>query len=133
MTRTQWKASSTRVDERPDGLEVIDYKSGGRPSELPDRLRTQLHTYALALERGFARTVSRLTVYYLADNQGISAPPDPDVADDVRNRYQTLAARVGEAAFDPTPGHHCQYCDYRDRCAYRWTDNTKGREPTAAA
>ena len=119
-----------RVDERSDGLEIIDYKSGGRPAELPGRLRTQLHTYALALERGFDRAVSRLTVYYLKDNQTVSAPPDPAFADDVLSRYQALSERVGEAAFEPTPGKHCEYCDYRERCAYRWTEDAERHEPT---
>ena len=122
-----------RVDERSDGLEVIDYKSGGRPPELPDRLRTQLHTYALALERGFDRPVSRLTVYYLKDNQTLSAPPDPAAADDVLSRYQDLSKRIGAAAFEPTPGKHCNYCDFRERCAYRWTEDAKGHEPTDTA
>ena len=97
------KAVIDRVDERSDGLEVIDYKSGSRPSELPGRLRTQLHTYRpFALERGFNSVVSRLTVYYLTDNQGISQSPDPAVADDVLNRYQALATRIGAADFTPT-------------------------------
>ena len=122
-----------RVDERSDGLEIIDYKSGGRPAELPGRLRTQLHTYALALERGFDRAVSRLTVYYLKDNQTVSAPPDPAFADDVLSRYQALSERVGEAAFEPTPGKHCEYCDFRERCAYRWTEDAERHEPTDTA
>ena len=102
--------------------------------ELPGRLRTQLHTYALALERGFNSAVSRLTVYYLTDNQGISQTPDPATADDVLNRYQALATRIGAADFKPTPGKHCRYCDYNDRCAYRWTDDAdKGRETKASS
>lgn len=122
-----------RVDERSDGLEIIDYKSGSRPPELPGRLRTQLHTYALALERGFDSAVSRLTVYYLTDNQGISQSPDPAVADDVLKRYRVLAERVGASDFDPTPGRHCRYCDYNDRCAYRWTDDADERRETAVS
>ena len=122
-----------RVDQRPDGLEVIDYKSGSRPSNLPGRLHTQLHTYALALERGFDRAVSRLTVYYLTDNESISASPDPAVADDVLNRYQTLAQRVGASDFDPTPGKHCRYCDYNNRCQYRWTEDTAESRETEAS
>lgn len=118
-----------RVDQQSDGLEIIDYKSGGRPAQLPSRLRTQLHTYALALERGVNRTVSRLTVYYLKDNQTLSASPDPAYADDVLGRYQALANRVGQADFKPTPGAHCQYCDYRKRCPYRWTDDAERRTP----
>ena len=122
-----------RVDQRPDGLEVIDYKSGGSPPELPGRLRTQLHTYALALERGFDRGVSRLTVYYLKDNKMLSASPDAAYADEVLGRYQTLAQRVGKADFEPTPGKHCTYCDYNNRCPYRWTDDSERNSSTDTA
>ena len=122
-----------RVDQRSDGLEIIDYKSGGSPAEVPGRLQTQLHTYALALERGFNHAVSRLTVYYLRDNKSLSAPPDPTYADDLLGRYQTLSERVGEADFKPTPGRHCQYCDYSNRCAYRWSDDSEPVAPTNTA
>ena len=77
--------------------------------------------------------MSRLTVYYLKDNQTLSAPPDPAVADDVLSRYQVLFERVGAAAYEPTPGKHCEYCDFRERCAYRWTEDAKRHEPMDTA
>ncbi len=113
-----------RVDERADGLEVIDYKSGKRPAQLSRRLHTQLHTYALALERGFGRRVTRLTAYFLHDNQALSSAPDAEVVREVSTRYQSLARNVNAAAYDPTPGRRCNACDFRRRCPHRW------REPT---
>ena len=109
-----------RVDESPSGSEIIDYKSGGRPPELPDRLRAQLHTYALGVEQVFERSVSRLSAYFLADNAAISVAPDPAYTSALLGRYAIVAKRVGAEDFEATPGPHCDHCDFSNRCPYRW-------------
>ncbi len=111
-----------RVDETPSGAAVIDYKSGRRPERLPDRLRAQLHTYALGVEQVHQRRVERLDAYFLADNADISIAPDPDYSAALLDRYATTAERVVEGEFTATPGPHCDWCDFRDRCPYRATD-----------
>ncbi len=113
-----------RVDETLTGAEVIDYKSGGRPSELPSHLRTQLHTYALGVERVFERAVDRLSAYFLADNAAISVAPDPAYTSALLGRYATVAERVGTGDFEATPGPHCDHCDFNDRCTVRWTEES---------
>ncbi len=111
-----------RVDGSDDGAEIIDYKSGRVPAELPQRLRTQLHTYAAALPDAFDLRADRLTAYFLEDNRSISIEPDPGFAADVMERYRTTAEQVGAEQFDPTPGPHCARCDFADRCPYRSTE-----------
>lgn len=111
-----------RVDETPSGAAIIDYKSGRRPERLPDRLRAQLHTYALGVEQVHQRRVERLDAYFLADNAGISIAPDPHYTAALLDRYATTAERVVEGEFTATPGPHCDWCDFRDRCPYRATD-----------
>ncbi|MCY4112464.1 MAG: PD-(D/E)XK nuclease family protein [Chloroflexi bacterium] len=111
-----------RVDETPSGTAIIDYKSGRRPERLPDRLRAQLHTYALGVEQVHERRVERLDAYFLADNAGISITPDPDYSDALLDRYANTADRVEAASFTATPGPHCDWCDFRDRCPFRATD-----------
>ena len=108
-----------RVDETPSGAAIIDYKSGRRPERLPDRLRAQLHTYALSVEQVHQRRVERLDAYFLADNAGISIAPDPDYSAALLDRFATTAERVVEGEFTATPGPHCDWCDFRDRCPYR--------------
>ncbi len=111
-----------RVDETSSGAAVIDYKSGRRPERLPDRLRAQLHTYALGVEQVHQRRVERLDAYFLTDNAGISITPDPDYSDALLDRYATTADRVEAESFTATPGPHCAWCDFRDRCPYRATE-----------
>ncbi len=111
-----------RVDETPSGAAIIDYKSGRRPERLPDRLRAQLHTYALGVEQVHQRRVERLDAYFLADNASISVTPDPDYSDALLGRYAATADSVAAGSFTATPGPQCAWCDFRDRCPYRATD-----------
>ena len=111
-----------RVDETRSGAAIIDYKSGRRPERLPDRLRAQLHTYALAVEQVHRRPVERLDAYFLADNAAISVEPDPEYADELLDRYARTADQVAGSNFTATPGPHCGWCDFRDRCPFRATD-----------
>lgn len=111
-----------RVDQTPSGAAIIDYKSGRRPERLPDRLRAQLQTYALAVEQVHRRRVERLDAYFLADNAAISVEPDPDYNDALLGRYAATADRVEAESFTATPGPHCGWCDFRDRCPFRATD-----------
>lgn len=110
-----------RVDKTPSGVEIIDYKSGGKPPSLHLRQKTQLHTYALALERGFQHSVGRLTVYYLKDNKTISMEPDDEFAQELLGRYRAAGTAIVKNSFAPTPDSRCTSCDFRDRCPHRWT------------
>lgn len=109
-----------RVDEAAGGVEIIDYKSGRAPDQLGGRLRTQLHTYALAVERQFGMRPVRLTGYFLSDNQAISTVPEPAYADQVVGRFTAVGQAVEAERFGPTPDPRCASCDYGDRCPYRW-------------
>ena len=111
-----------RVDETPSGAAIIDYKSGRRPERLSDRLRAQLHTYALGVEQVHQRRVERLDAYFLADNAGISVEPDSDYSDALLGRYAATADSVAAGSFTATPGPHCDWCDFRDRCPFRATE-----------
>ena len=112
-----------RVDAVDDGAEIIDYKSGPAPTQLPQRHRTQLHTYALAVEREFGLRPRRLTAYFLRDQRAISMPPDGDFARRVADRFRQAGDQIDAADYDPTPGPHCAHCDYRERCPHRWRES----------
>ena len=111
-----------RVDETAGGVEIIDYKSGARPDGLPEYTRTQLHTYALAVERQFGLTPVRLTAYFLSDNRALSSAPDRGYASRLRKRFAAAAADIAAGSFGATPGPQCARCDYADRCPHKWTE-----------
>ena len=110
-----------RVDKTVSGVEVIDYKSGGAPSTFPRRQKSQLHTYALALERGFQQSVTRLTVYYLKENKAVSMEPNHEFAQELLDRYRVASGSIASRSFAPKPGSWCTGCDFFGTCPHRWT------------
>ena len=118
-----------RVDEIDGGVEIIDYKSGGAPQRLSRRERTQLHTYARAVEQAFAMRPVRLSGYFLRDNRKLSMEPDGRFAVAVAARYGVVARAVAAEQFGPTPGPQCARCDYAGRCPHRWRGEQAALRP----
>jgi DNA helicase II / ATP-dependent DNA helicase PcrA len=96
--------------------EVVDYKTGRRPREDDPLARVQLDVYALAcidVWRKDPRDL-RLTYLYLASGEEASYVVD-DVAG-VRERVSAWLRGIADARFEPTPGEHCRWCDFRAFC-----------------
>jgi putative RecB family exonuclease len=88
-----------RIDEEPDGtLHIVDYKTGAQPGDVDP---SQLHLYAIMVEKKIERTVSRASFWYL------------DGALTAVNEMQR------EEQFEPTVAPHCAGCPYLYACAMR--------------
>ena len=114
------KGRIDRIDKLNDGYEIVDYKTGNPKTKLDWDEKKQLVLYALACERCFdpALEVKKVTYHYLEDNTSLSfMPSDKDkqkLIDEVISAVETMR----QSTFDPTPGFHCQYCDFRDICEF---------------
>jgi DNA helicase-2/ATP-dependent DNA helicase PcrA len=101
----------------PDGpWEVVDYKTGRRPSGDDTLTRAQLELYALACIDVWGKRPEDLTLtyLYLASGEEVSYPvEDPDA---VRGRVAAWIRGIVGGGFDPTPGEHCRWCDFRPFC-----------------
>jgi DNA helicase-2/ATP-dependent DNA helicase PcrA len=102
----------------PEGRwEVVDYKTGRRPSE-DDRLAGfQLDLYALACTEVWGKRPEDLTLtyFYLATGEEVSVPAgDPEA---IRQRVKTALRGVADRRFDPSPGPHCRWCDFLSFCS----------------
>jgi DNA helicase-2/ATP-dependent DNA helicase PcrA len=101
----------------PDGpWEVVDYKTGRKPSEGDPLAGMQLDLYALACTEVWHKRPEdlRLTYLYLSTGEEVSRPVDDVEA----TRSRVLAALSGVAGlrFDPTPGPQCRWCDFLSFC-----------------
>lgn len=112
------KGRIDRIDMLDDGYEIVDYKTGKPKDKLSWDDRKQLVLYALACERCFdpPLPVKKLTYHYLENNSSLSfEPTDKDkqkLVDEVIKSVEQMRA----SDFAPTPGFHCQFCDFRDIC-----------------
>ncbi len=113
-----------RVDKLADGtVEVVDYKSGHLKEYESDTKRMrQLMLYALALKQIFNLKPTKLTLYYLEDNEPYSLSADkfekklPEIergAIEVFDEIKTSNFPAKPSAFV------CQHCDFRMICPYR--------------
>ena len=107
-----------RIDEEADGsLHVIDYKTGSHPGDVD---ASQLHLYAIMVERKLERTVSLASFWYLDDGAVWTA--DLTAADKERALSGALAAVTemqSEERFEATVAPHCAGCPYLYACAMR--------------
>jgi DNA helicase II / ATP-dependent DNA helicase PcrA len=111
---------SGRIDAiygRPDGAwEIVDYKTGRRPSDDDPLTWLQLDIYALACVDVWRKPPADLTLTYLYLNTREEASrPAGDVEATRARVLETLRGIVRER-FDPTPGEHCRSCDFLSFC-----------------
>lgn len=110
------KGRTDRVDMlESKRVAVVDYKTGSPWDQKKADDSLQLSVYAAALTmRGYV--VDRIVVHNLEDNTVVVTRPDEKRM--TRAESVILAASSGIAAgrFEPSPGYHCRWCDYRKLC-----------------
>jgi RecB family exonuclease len=116
-----------RIDRLPNGeWEIIDYKTGKRrieearlkadlnPLEVDENF--QLSLYYLGCKEKFNRTPEKVSIYYLKNNQKLSATRSPEQLRDVERIVDQVAAQIREKKFEAKKGPLCPWCDYREIC-----------------
>jgi DNA helicase-2/ATP-dependent DNA helicase PcrA len=113
-----------RVDAvyRRDGrCELVDFKTGLRPTPGDPAAWTQLELYALAAVDAWGADPSALRITYCYLRPDGPAEPDSrdlgeaDVAA-IRRRVATVVAAARDGACDPNPGPWCARCDFSAFC-----------------
>lgn len=106
-----------RIDRLEDGgLEVIDYKTGAMRDQKDLNKDLQLSLYALACRDILKIKAAKLTLYFLEDNQKLlTGRTDEQLAELEAEVLETIK-EIQNSKFAPTPGFHCQFCDFRMIC-----------------
>jgi DNA helicase-2/ATP-dependent DNA helicase PcrA len=110
-----------RVDEFPDGsIEIIDYKTGHAPKVRDVTKDPQLTVYALAAtDPGlYDKPPDRVTLsfYFFEGQEKISAKRSKEQLVKARESIAAKAAEIAGSDFSPTPGKHCDFCEFRLIC-----------------
>ena len=113
--------SMDRIDETPDGVVVIDYKT----SELDDpekadqnaRESLQLFVYALAYREMTRRTPDRLELRYVLGGEVGSVVPTEERLVRTRDKIAAIAESIRAGEFTPLPSvRSCSICACRPIC-----------------
>lgn len=108
-----------RIDKiGADSLEIIDYKTGRTvPSESEVRNNLQLSIYYFALLQLWPTTKQvTLSLYYLRPDMKVSFVADPELLEKARETLRDLVEQIRSTNYQPNPGRHCDYCDFRPYC-----------------
>ena len=102
-----------RVDETPEGFELIDYKLSHRSPLPPDPL--QLDVYQLGFHAKAGEVAKKLSFYYLRAGQKESVETDDLNA--AQARVRALCRDISrEQEFRPHEGAWCTGCDFQEFC-----------------
>lgn len=110
-----------RIDNLPGGkLEIIDYKTGQTPKSRDPKKDLQLSVYALAaLNNAYGKHTSEdvlVSFYYLEGNEKISASRTAGQLEEAKAHVEKKAMEISTSDFRPTPGKHCDFCEFRLIC-----------------
>ena len=110
-----------RVDTFADGtLEIIDYKTGTAPKSRDVTKDPQLTVYALSASTGgmFHTPPKKVVVsfYFFEDQKKVSSARTKEELDAAKKDIADQAAKIEQSDFAPTPGKHCDFCDFRLIC-----------------
>jgi DNA helicase-2/ATP-dependent DNA helicase PcrA len=110
-----------RVDQLPDGtIEIIDYKTGTAPKARNVQDDLQLSVYALAAcdpsLYGYDPDKVTVSLYFFEGQEKISSKRTGDQLAIVRAKIADTGAHMNLSEFLPTPGKHCDYCEFRLIC-----------------
>jgi DNA helicase-2/ATP-dependent DNA helicase PcrA len=101
----------------PDGAwEIVDYKTGRRPDPGDPLTRLQLDVYALACTTVWGKRPEDLRLVYLYLGEGAEDSWPADDPETIRTRLASSLAGMAAGEFDPVPGEHCRWCDFRAFC-----------------
>ncbi|MGZ8603199.1 MAG: PD-(D/E)XK nuclease family protein, partial [Actinomycetota bacterium] len=101
-------------DEGP--WEVVDYKTGRVPDDGDPLVRTQLDVYALACIDVWHKRPEDLTLTYLYLSSGTERTYTVEDIERTRARVSAWLRSISAGEFEPTPGEHCRWCDFRAFC-----------------
>jgi len=108
-----------RVDVLPDGLELIDYKSG-REVRLPNEaeMDVQIGLYYLALEQTYHQSLKYLSLLFLRTGEKIRIEATESHKERVQEMIGNLAIRLRyDRGWEPNPGTQCDRCTFARYCS----------------
>lgn len=114
-----------RIDTLPDGsIEIIDYKTGQAPKARDVGRDKQLTVYALsAMQEGvYKRPPEKVFVsfYFFEGQEKFTATRSLEEVTAVKEEIAAKADEIARSDFRPTPGKHCDFCEFRLICE-AWT------------
>ncbi|MDD4662119.1 MAG: ATP-dependent DNA helicase, partial [Candidatus Pacebacteria bacterium] len=108
-----------RIDNTNEGIEILDYKTGGAKKTLATSDKFQLEIYNLAANKVFNIAPNKLTYYYIEEGKYLSFSPKENSLVKTEEKILNIIEKIKRSNFKPTAGWQCDYCDYKNICPHR--------------
>ncbi len=110
-----------RIDALENGkIEIIDYKTGQAPKAKKVTDDFQLTVYALAAtDEGIYKKKPEdviVSFYFFESQEKVSATRTKEQLEEAKKFIAQKAEEIGKSDFRPTPGKHCDFCEFRLIC-----------------
>jgi len=106
-----------RIDRiSPDGVAIVDYKTGKPKSQEDADESLQLSLYALAAKEAWGMRADRLIFHNLEDNSMVVTTRCSAELEEGKDRVREAADGIGAGKFAAKTGYHCSLCPYRNLC-----------------
>ena len=110
------KGRIDRIDRlEGNAVRVLDYKTGTPKDRKFAEESLQLSIYAMAVEQ-MNLSPRELVLVNVQDNSEAASLRTPKQLDTARQEIERAADGIARGEFDPEPGQHCRWCDYRRLC-----------------
>ena len=114
---TKLRGRVDRIDRvGPDGVAIVDYKTGKLKSQEDADDSLQLSLYALAAKEVWGHRVAQLVFYNLENNTAVATTRNGAQLEEAKLRVQKVAENIAEGKFTAKPGYQCVFCPYRNLC-----------------
>ena len=95
---------------------MIDYKTGASKKNQKLEKDLQLSLYALACRDVYDIQASKLSLYFLEDNEKHSTTRNSDELEKAEKDIAEKTDKLMNSDFEATPGFPCKFCEYRLVC-----------------
>ncbi|MFZ5424465.1 MAG: ATP-dependent helicase [Patescibacteria group bacterium] len=110
-----------RIDPLPDGgVEIIDYKTGSLKDQKHVDKDSQVAFYALGAKEALGLNPKKLTYYYVEAGEKLSTERTDVQLEKQKLKVVETVEKIKEGDFNPKPGMHCNWCDYKDICPHAY-------------
>ncbi|PIQ70095.1 hypothetical protein COV89_02335 [Candidatus Shapirobacteria bacterium CG11_big_fil_rev_8_21_14_0_20_40_12] len=116
-----------RVKPGLDEIEIIDYKTGKSSTQKDVEKNLQMTIYAMAAADGILTYMGllqktpkpeeiKVSFYFFDKQEKISSFRKKEDFDRVKKELVIKAEEISKSDFSPTPGKHCDFCEYKLLC-----------------
>ena len=110
-----------RIDPLEDGgVEIIDYKTGNVKDQKEVDKDDQVSFYAIAAREALGLNPKKLTLYFVETGEKVSTTRTDKQLEEKKRETKEVMQNIRDGKFQPNPGMHCKWCDYKDICPYAW-------------